>query len=58
MEDVNDNPPQLNAVSYSGMVREDAPPGTPLTLNPTVQVCIRSSSAVCLYYSVSSVESI
>ncbi|XP_063874721.1 cadherin-89D-like [Scylla paramamosain] len=41
VEDVNDNAPQLNAVSYSGMVREDAPPGTPLTLSPAVQVIDR-----------------
>lgn len=56
---MNDNAPQLNAVSYSGMVREDAPPGTPLTLSPEVQVCVTfSSAAVCLYNSLSRVESV
>ena len=45
VEDVNDNAPQLNAVSYTGKVREDAPPGTPLTLSPDVQVCITHSPA-------------
>ncbi|XP_050737867.1 cadherin-89D-like [Eriocheir sinensis] len=38
VEDVNDNAPQLNAVSYLGTVQENARPGTPVALSPAVQV--------------------
>lgn len=38
MEDVNDNAPQLNAVSYLGTVKEDARPGTPVALSPAAEV--------------------
>ncbi|XP_064090061.1 cadherin-89D-like isoform X2 [Macrobrachium nipponense] len=38
VEDVNDNPPQLNAVSYEGLIRENALPGTIVRLLPTIQV--------------------
>lgn len=38
VEDVNDNPPQLNAVSYQGSLSEDAPSGTTVTLTPTIKV--------------------
>lgn len=40
VEDVNDNAPQLNAVSYVGTVKEDARPGTPVILSPAVQVSL------------------
>ncbi|XP_047740872.1 cadherin-89D [Hyalella azteca] len=38
VEDVNDNPPQLNAVSYEGSLGEDSLPGTPVLITPRIEV--------------------
>lgn len=38
VEDVNDNAPQLNAVSYEGSIRENSPSGTLVRISPSIQV--------------------
>lgn len=38
VEDLNDNPPQLNAVAYEGTIRENALPGTTIRVLPAIQV--------------------
>lgn len=40
VEDLNDNPPQLNAVAYEGTIRENALPGTTIRVLPAIQVVI------------------
>lgn len=42
VQDVNDNPPQLNAVSYEGVIRENALPGTLVKILPTIKVQSRT----------------
>ncbi|CAL4104997.1 unnamed protein product, partial [Meganyctiphanes norvegica] len=38
VQDVNDNPPQLNAVNYSGSIRENSEKDAPVRIQPRIKV--------------------
>ncbi|XP_042230761.1 cadherin-89D-like [Homarus americanus] len=50
VEDVNDNAPQFNAVSYEGTIRENALPGTQVGILPTIHVVDRDKYPGSTYY--------
>ncbi|XP_045608618.2 cadherin-89D [Procambarus clarkii] len=43
VEDVNDNAPQFNAVSYEGIIKENAVSGTQVRIHPAIHVIDRDS---------------
>ncbi|XP_071543668.1 cadherin-89D [Panulirus ornatus] len=50
VEDINDNAPQFNAVSYEGIIKENALPGTLVKILPTVNVYDDDSYVGSSYY--------
>nr|XP_053655988.1 cadherin-89D-like isoform X2 [Cherax quadricarinatus] len=50
VEDVNDNAPQFNAVSYEGVIKENSASGTSVRIHPMIHVIDRDTYTGATYY--------